>query len=399
MKRNVGRGDSILGFERLRWTLAAGHCALLICAGIGVGSSDLCAQAPPKNPEPDVIVFTNGDKLTGHFERSSGTTVTFQSEVAGEVNLTWSKIRELRTHEQFAVIMKDGRLTRREAIRSVQQGVMSMTGRNLKVEPRASATPVTIPVSDVREVVGETQFQKALHEPGPFQDWTGNLTAGITLIQATQRSRTYTQAVSLTRAIPVASWLERRYRTTIDFSSSYGTLSQPGSPTLKTNIYHADAEQDEYFKPDLFAFCGATFDHNFSQGLDLQQNYSGGVGWTALHSTSNQLDLRGSAGYEKQQFLFGAAQTLIVSTLAESFSHKFNPSGKNGPMLTQQFSVTGPWNNLNADTATTGATFGLPLYKRIGLSTSLLDTFLNDPPPGFKKNSLQVTTGLTYSLH
>jgi hypothetical protein len=38
------------------------------------------------------------------------------------------------------------------------------------------------------------------------------------------------------------------------------------------------------------------------------------------------------------------------------------------------------------------------VYKRLSLAVSTLDTFLNNPPPGFKKNSFQFTTGLTYTL-
>ncbi|PYT33030.1 MAG: hypothetical protein DMG58_08755, partial [Acidobacteria bacterium] len=41
----------------------------------------------------------------------------------------------------------------------------------------------------------------------------------------------------------------------------------------------------------------------------------------------------------------------------------------------------------------------MPLYKRFSFSLSTIDTFLNNPPPGFKKNSFQLTTGLSYTLH
>jgi hypothetical protein len=40
----------------------------------------------------------------------------------------------------------------------------------------------------------------------------------------------------------------------------------------------------------------------------------------------------------------------------------------------------------------------LPVYKRLGASTGVIDSFLNDPPPGFRKNSFQFTLGATYSL-
>jgi hypothetical protein len=40
----------------------------------------------------------------------------------------------------------------------------------------------------------------------------------------------------------------------------------------------------------------------------------------------------------------------------------------------------------------------LPVYKRLAVTIGAIDTFLNDPPPAFKRNSFQATAGLTYSL-
>ena len=40
----------------------------------------------------------------------------------------------------------------------------------------------------------------------------------------------------------------------------------------------------------------------------------------------------------------------------------------------------------------------LPVYKRFGVGVNAIDSFLNDPPPGFQKNSVQFTTGITYTL-
>ena len=36
---------------------------------------------------------------------------------------------------------------------------------------------------------------------------------------------------------------------------------------MKTSIYHADGERDEYFTPHLYGLGAVAFDHNFSQGL------------------------------------------------------------------------------------------------------------------------------------
>jgi len=41
----------------------------------------------------------------------------------------------------------------------------------------------------------------------------------------------------------------------------------------------------------------------------------------------------------------------------------------------------------------------LPVYHRLSLSVNFLDNYLNNPAFGYKKNSLQFVTGVTYTLH
>ena len=120
------------------------------------------------------------------------------------------------------------------------------------------------------------------------------------------------------RAVPTVSWLESarpyvdrisadrtarsRSRHTSVPASGATPASYVAATSTKTAIYHADAERDEYFSPRFFALGQTAFDHNFSQDLDLQQIYGGGIGWTALKTPKQELDLKATMQYEKQQF-------------------------------------------------------------------------------------------------
>ena len=104
------------------------------------------------------------------------------------------------------------------------------------------------------------------------------------------------------RAEPTASWIKPPSRTLVDLSGSYGTLSQPGTAEIKTDILHGDAERDQYFAPRVFGFARVAFDHNFSQDLDLQQSYGGGLGWTVIKSGAAELDLKVAIDYIRQDF-------------------------------------------------------------------------------------------------
>jgi hypothetical protein len=343
----------------------------------------------------DTIVFANGDKLAGHFVRSTSTTVTFKSDALGDLTIDWSKVKELETSAKVAVIRKGVRLRKKAIPSDIPQGTLAMQDQKLQVTP-APGTPVqSIPVADSAVVLDQSAFQKAItRTPGFLSDWGGTITAGATVVQATQDNRTFTGAVSLARTEPSENWLDPSYRTSFIFLESYGELSQPGTPTIKTSIFHASAEQDQYFRPTVFYFGQAEFDHNYSQGLDLQQTYNGGIGWTALNTSAQELDLKGAMSYIRQQFVAGPGMSLIGSTFAEHYRRKL----PRGVGLDQSLSATPAFNNTHAFSAGFGTLLTMPVYKRLSGSTGVLDTFLNDPPPGFKKNSLQFTLGLTYSL-
>jgi uncharacterized protein DUF481 len=346
-------------------------------------------------PEPDVLVFTDGEKLIGHLVRSTGDNVTFKSDMAGEVTVEWKKIQELHSAQKYAVIQKGVALSKNEAEGEVPRGTIAVAEQKIEIHPGGEKPPLTVAVGDTGYVVDEAAFEKALHRPGFFEAWTGAIAAGASLVEATQKSNTFTASIGLVRAVPTENWLDPRNRTIVDFSTSYGKLTQPNTPTVKTSIFHADAERDEYFSGRVYGFGQLGYDHNFSQGLDLQQAYGGGVGWTAIKSARQTLDVKASMSYIKQQFTDATKnQNLVGSTFAEGYQRTL----AHGILVTEQLSATPAWNNTRAYTAVGGAGLTMPVFKRLSVAMSALDTFLNDPPPGFKKNSFQFTTGITYVL-
>jgi hypothetical protein len=353
--------------------------------------SSAIAQTP--KPAPDVLILVDGEKLIGHLESADSSSVKFKSDLAGEVSVDWSKVQELHTSDKYAVLRKSQVLNRRSAASSVPQGTVAVADKNIQVTPQAQASQ-TIPVGDTAHVVDEPSFQQALENPGFFHDWTGGITAGASLVEATQSSETFTGAVNLLRAIPSVNWLDPVNRTDVNFSASYGKVTQTGTPTVKTSIYHVDAQRDEFFSPRLYTFGQLAYDHNFSQGLNLQQQYGGGIGVVAEKSANEELDLKGSVTYIEQSFEAGPGQSLFGSTFSEIYTRKFAKA----VVFQQGLAITPAWTNLNAYSANGNASLAVPLYKSLNFSIGVIDSFLNDPPPSFKKNSFQLTTGLTYAI-
>jgi hypothetical protein len=246
------------------------------------------------------------------------------------------------------------------------------------------------------------------HSPGFFSGWNGAATAGATLVTATQNQFTVSGGIGLVRVVPTVSWLNTRDRTSADFNGSFGKITQPGytsgtttvAPVVtKSEIYHGDAERDEYLSPRFFALGQVAYDHNFGQDLSLQQIYGGGIGWTAVKTPKQEADLKGTMQYEKQQFITGGAggnQNLIGSTLAASYVLHLKLF-----TFTQGVSYIPSYNVMRAWSVNENNTFAFPAYKRLSFSLGSMDSFLNDPPvtlPATQRNSFQFTMGLTYAI-
>ena len=107
------------------------------------------------------------------------------------------------------------------------------------------------------------------------------------------------------------------------------------------------------------------------------------------------MDVRGSANYERQSFEVAAENhNLINSVFAQDYTRTF----VHGIVLNEQISASPAWNQTRAYSAYASVGLVFPVYKRFGFNVNAIDSFLNDPPPGFQKNSVQFTTGVTYTL-
>ena len=370
-------------------------CVAAICTFSAVAFAQAQKRPATSKPESDVLISTDGEKLIGKLIQSNDGFVTFHSNIAGKIKIEWSKIQELHTAEQFAVVKKDVKLRRNERGANIPQGTLSVANQQIQIRSSSTGDTQSVSVADAEYLIASDTFEKTvLRGAGPLEDWRGAITAGASVVLATQKSRTYTGNISLIRSVPPEDWLDPRNRTILNFGGAYGILQQPNTPDLKTEIYHADAEHDEYFTPRVYAFGQVAFDHNVSQGLRLEQVYGGGIGWTVIKNPNEAFDLKTSLSYVEQQFQTQPNQNLLGSTFAENYRLKF----VHKMLFTEQISATPAWNNLNAYSIAGNAALTIPLYKRLNFTIGSVDTFLNNPPPGFRKNSFQLTTGLTYAL-
>lgn len=369
------------------------------------------APAKPAEAKPaDVLIFANGDRLTGKLQSVTAGNVVFNSDMAGTLTISIDKIKELRSGAEFALLRKGDQPGKTH----VPEGSVAVANGNLTLTPAANQPPAVVPAKDVNYLIDRSSFDQQLnHRAGFLTGWGGTLTGGANIERSTTSGTTLSAGLALVRAIPTVLWMLPRNRTSVDVSESYGKLSTPVIPpttpptpasVVLTSIFHADAERDQYFSPRLYALADVTFDHNYGQGLQLQQVYGGGIGYTALKDARQELDLKADIHYERQQYITTAVNGAVINTtpsldlIGSTFFEGYHRTLPRKMVFTQTLDVLPAWNDATAYSANLNAALAMPVFKRLSATVSVADNFLNDPAEFYKKNSFQFITGVTYVL-
>ena len=375
------------------------------------------AKPVPVPAKPDTITFNNGDQLTGKLVRVVGGVVTFHSDVLGDVTAPLAKVKAMHADEAFAVVQKEQHVTIHTAIKEIPVGSIALEDEKVQVGGNSAAPGQTLPAKESVYMVDAAGFHRELHGDSDFlYGWTGTATVGASLVTGTNSAQTYTGAVAFVRAIPTVLWLPSYSKTSVNLSATYGLAKDEevvshgnvfqAASVSKTDIKHGDAEYDKYlgsqlYGRHLFALVNGSADHNYGNGVQLQQAYGAGLGWTLVKSSTDIFDLKASLQYEQQVFYNGLysglgtpTENLVGAALSEDWNKTFGHAIK----FKQSVTLSPTFNLVQAYSAVASTSLIFPVYKKLSFSLTGTDNYLGDPPQGYQRNTFQFTGGLTFTL-
>lgn len=330
----------------------------------------------------DTVVLKNGDHLTGTVETSDGKNVTLKTDYAGEIQIQWSSIAQIKTDKPIYVVMPD---------KSTVSGILTTDGTSIIVQP-ASGPPVQIAVAQVTVVRGmdqETAYEKSLH-PGLLENWKGGVNLGFALARGNSETTNLTTGFTADR------------KTTNDeitgyFSSLYSTNDKTGGGTIANSII-GGLKYDRNITKRVFAFASGDFTHDELQDLNIRGIYSGGLGYHLISNPNTSFDLLAGLNYTHESY--GGGPTLVTRnlagiTLGESGMHKFGKS----TTATEVFYFYPDLSNSSQYRFSFDAASVTQINKWFGWQIGLSDRYVTDPPIlGTKSNDVIFTTGLTFSF-
>ncbi len=359
----------------------------------------------------DTITFSNGDTLTGKVGKVTYGNLSFHSDVLGDLTLPVAKIKTMHTATAFAAAPKTERLTRKTIAAQVPVGTVTIEDGALSVTP-AHGEVRTFPAQDLNFMLDQAAYQRELHKQSDlWYGWYGTATLGASLVKSTNDAQTYTGSVGVVRAIPTVPGLPAGSKTILNLSGTYGLATDPEvvsggnvyqtASVSKTDILHGDLEYDKFFTPVVFSLASGSADHNYGNGLQLQQAYGGGIGWAILRTPQDDLAVRASLHYEQQQFyngITGGLGTPTENLIGASIGETWNKSFKHDIKFNEYLTLSPTFNVVKAYSGIANAGFLFPVYKNVNFSVTTTDNYLGDPPQGFQRNTFQFTTGVTYTL-
>jgi putative salt-induced outer membrane protein YdiY len=327
----------------------------------------------------DQLTLKNGDRLTGKIVKSDGKQVVIKTEFAGEVTVVWDAVTNITSDAPLYLMLADGRIV---------SGLVSTTGDQIEVRaPGAAAVATTKSAITGLRSEDEQKAVERLQHPGLFELWTGSATLGLALTRGNSDTTNFALGFAASRTTA-------RDKIGVYAASIYERDSTDGVSRTTSNAIRGGVRYDHDLTKRLFGFLFTSLERNELQDLDLRLVLGGGLGYHAIRNERTELDLFGGASFNREWFHVADDRSSGEALAGQSLAYKLGSHTS----LHEQFVVfpnlTDPGEyRMNFDT-----TMSTDITRRIGWQLTLSDRFLSNPPPGFERNDLLMTTGLTVRI-
>jgi hypothetical protein len=226
---------------------------------------------------PDVIVLTNGDRLTGEIQKLEKEKLFLKTSYAGTIGIDWKIVEKLHSERTFEIQAESG-LRLRGGLNEAPQGLQVVTE-----DSRIGVSRMNI--------VSIQPTQEELSSEG----FWGPLEGGVDIGYSFARGNTSLNQSTLA--------MRARYRRDgYQVQANLGSLfsRQTGSPTASR--HHGSVRVDRYVTSERFVYGIGGAERDERLKLNLRTNLGGGLGWKFVKSAENEVSLLGGLNFINEQF-------------------------------------------------------------------------------------------------
>jgi putative salt-induced outer membrane protein YdiY len=341
----------------------------------------------------DVVTLKNGDRITGTLVTIKGGTLQLKSDVLGSLSIPMDKVATYTVDKPVAVIVKG-----KEPV----QGTLELSPKgDWQVKDKSGQTQ-TISAATVDTIMTADDYQKlVVANPRVWQAWKGALTIGESIQRGNQDTNTFTGTLAATRERPDSPIFRRHTRTnfgaTVLLAHATEVSADPATTpntSITSHTLSANLREDYLFSPRTFAFAIGQVDHISTEGLYIRETGGGGFGEDIVKNPHTTFSVLGGLTYQHEKFFIGtedqSADALVGETFGEQFSKRIR--------LDNNLNFYPNFSNLGQYRFDTTTVLAVKIFNRFSLSTSFIDLFLSNPPPGNHQNNVTLSLGIGYTF-
>jgi hypothetical protein len=325
-------------------------------------------------PKTDVIVMTNGDRLTAEVKTlASGVLQVDLDYVDGTIQIDWLKVARLESTYLFRVSLQDG----------------STYSANIISRESLPGTPIQIeiqPVGEAPQVINRsTVVEMTQTSDSVWQRFSANISLGSSYSKGNNTTQ-YNLGTGL-------DYSATRWGATLTYNSN---LSNSSGATAATRnqmefIAHRLFPWKNYFYAGTAGYLQSSV-----QGIDRQISMGLGVGRYLKNTNRVQFSLLGGLGYQRTNYSQSTAQLTqdvavgVIGSNLDAFAfkkHRLNLTATMAPVLNGQGRIF----------AKTNATYYLKIIGKIDWNLSFYGNWDTQPPGHLQGSDYGFTSGLSYS--
>jgi len=329
----------------------------------------------------DVILLTNGDRVTGEIVTSDDESLTVATELLGEVRIERSGIASI-TSDRALIVTLEGGETATGTIATEQEEL-----RITRPDQEAIETPLesVIAIRDDASQAAWEREQERLTNPGWLDFWAGSASLGLAVARGNAKTTTISTRMNVNRVTGFD-------RTRLNFSQIYSTQSTTEPSGATANRINGSARYSRDITGRLFAFTVADFTTDEFQDLDLRSVLGGGLGWKIIDTERTLWEFGAGGNWNREKFSTGLVRNSGEANFGEESSHNLTDAIR----LYQSFSVFPNLSERSEYRLDIDGGVSFDINHSLSWNLAVSDRYLSNPLVDKRANDLLLTTGITF---
>jgi hypothetical protein len=315
----------------------------------------------------DVIVFKNGDRVTGEIKNFEHGQLQLSTNAMGTVMIKWDNIDNVISNKSIQIELESG---------ASMMGSLSETQDKKQLQLKSVSGETALPMEDV------VYMRPVKKDASLWERLDGSITFGLNYAKGSKVGQSHMGAMAILR--------EAEYQVSGNFNYNLST----GSEREDTERFFLGGAYQRTLSDRWFWLINSNLDRNEELGIDLRFLGGTGGGRYLWQTNFSELRMYGGVAASRELRATDANATQLEGQFGGRYSiFQFNPTKTDLNATLQLFpgiTESGRW---RGDFRTQ---FRWEMIKDFFWDLTYYYTFDNRPPPGAAENDTGINTSLGY---